>query len=110
GGSDAVLDVLVDTAEGMRTLIVVNLRPEYHAGWMQRSYYQQLPLLPLGPEAIGELLRDLLGTDASVASLGSRIRERTSGIPFFIEEIVQCLAEAERLQGKKGSCRLVGPC
>src|SRR5262249_3301538 len=43
GGSDAVLEVLVDTAESTRTLIVVNFRPEYHATWMQRSYYQQLP-------------------------------------------------------------------
>jgi class 3 adenylate cyclase/tetratricopeptide (TPR) repeat protein len=109
GGSDAVLDVLVDTAEGMRTLVVVNFRPEYHAGWMQRSYYQQLPLLPLGSEAIAELLRDLLGTDVSVASLGSRIRERTAGIPFFIEEIVQSLAEAGTLEGKKGAYRLVRP-
>jgi predicted ATPase len=109
GGSDAVLEVLVDTAEGTRTLIVVNFRPEYHAGWMQRSYYQQLPLLPLGPEAIAELLRDLLGTDASVASLGSRIRERTSGVPFFIEEIVQSLAEAGSLEGKRGAYRLVQP-
>ena len=95
--------------QGTRTLIVVNFRPEYHAGWMQRSYYQQLPLLPLGPEAIAELLRDLLGTDPSVASLGSRIRERTSGIPFFIEEIVQSLAEAGSLEGKKGAYRLVRP-
>jgi predicted ATPase/class 3 adenylate cyclase len=109
GGSDAVLDVLVGTAESTRTLIVMNFRPEYHAGWMQRSYYQQLPLLPLGPEAIAELLRDLLGMDASVASLGSRIRERTGGIPFFIEEIVQSLAEAGSLEGKKGAYRLVRP-
>jgi len=109
GGSDAVLEVLVDTAEGMRTLIVTNFRPEYHAGWMQRSYYQQLPLLPLGTEAIAELLRDLLGTDASVTSLGRLIRERTSGIPFFIEEIVQSLAEAGSLEGRKGAYRLVRP-
>src|SRR5262249_17748444 len=109
GGSDAVLELMVEVAEGMRTLIVVNFRPEYHAGWMQRSYYQQLPLLPLGPEAIAELLRDLLGTDSSVASLGSRIRERTSGVPFFIEEIVQSLAEAGSLEGKKGAYRLVRP-
>jgi predicted ATPase/class 3 adenylate cyclase len=109
GGSDALLEVLVDTAEGTRTLIVVNFRPEYHASWMKRSYYQQLPLLPLGQEAIAELLRDLLGTDASVASLGSRIRERTGGVPFFIEEIVQSLAEAGSLEGKRGAYRLVQP-
>jgi class 3 adenylate cyclase/predicted ATPase len=109
GGSEAVLEVLVDTAESNRTLIVVNFRPEYHAGWMQRSYYQQLPLLPLGNEAIAELLRDLLGPDSSVASLGSRIRERTGGVPFFIEEIVQSLAEAGSLEGKRGAYRLVQP-
>jgi predicted ATPase len=108
-GSDAVLDVLVDTAEGMRTLIVGNFRPEYHASWMQRSYYQQLPLLPLNEEGITELLVDLLGTDASVTSLGNRIREHTSGIPFFVEEIVQSLAEAGSLEGRKGAYRLVRP-
>jgi predicted ATPase len=93
----------------MRTLLVVNFRPEYHAGWMQKSYYQQLPLLPLGPEAIQELLQDLLGTDPSVATLGSRIRDRTGGTPFFIEEVVQALAETGSLEGAKGVYRLVRP-
>src|SRR5262245_27651312 len=37
---------------------------------MQRSYYQQLPLLPLGPEAIAELFTDLLGT--AIASAPAR--------------------------------------
>ena len=31
-------------------LLVVNFRPEYHADWMQKSCYQQLPLAPLGPD------------------------------------------------------------
>jgi predicted ATPase len=87
----------------------VNFRPEYHAAWMQGSYYQQLPLLPLGPEAIAELLRDLLGGDPSLATLGERIRERTGGNPFFIEEVVQALAEAGSLAGAKGAYRLVRP-
>jgi predicted ATPase/DNA-binding IscR family transcriptional regulator len=76
---------------------------------MQKSYYQQMPLLPLGPEAIAELLRDLLGTGPSVTSLGSRIRERTGGNPFFIEEMVQALAEAGSLEGTRGAYRLVRP-
>ena len=75
GGSEGVLEVLVDAARATRTLLVVNFRPEYHAGWMQRSYYQQLPLLPLAPAAIDELLRDLLGADPSLAELPDRIRE-----------------------------------
>ena len=51
-----VLELLVEAAAATRTLLVLNFRPEYHARWMQKSYYQQLPLLPLGPEAIAELL------------------------------------------------------
>jgi predicted ATPase len=86
--------------------VLLNFRPEYHAAWMQRSYYQQLPLLPLGPEAIHELLSDLLGTDASLRRLTELIRERTGGNPFFIEEIVQSLVETGTLVGTRGTYRL----
>jgi len=76
---------------------------------MRRSYYQRLALPPLRPGAIAELLADLLGTDPSVADLGDRIRTRTAGNPFFIEEIVQALVEAGTLAGTKGAYRVVRP-
>src|SRR5262245_10424333 len=53
------VETLVDAVPGTRALLLVNFRPEYHAGWMQKSHYQQLPLLPLGPEASRELLGEL---------------------------------------------------
>ena len=109
-GSEAFLEPIVEALHGTQWLVLVNFRPEYHAAWMQKSYYQQLPLLPLGPEAIAELLRDLLGDDPSLAALGDRIRERTGGNPFFIEEVVQALAETGSLEGAKGAYRLVRPC
>jgi class 3 adenylate cyclase/predicted ATPase len=107
GGSAAFLEVIVEALPGTQTLVLVNFRPEYHAQWMQKSYYQQLPLLPLGREAIAELLRDLLGGDPSLGPLGNRIRERTGGNPFFIEEVIQALAETGSLEGAKGAYRLV---
>jgi adenylate cyclase len=64
-----VENVVVEIAPGSRTLIILNFRPEYHAAWMQRSYYQQFPLLPLGPDAIRELFTDLLGADPSLRDL-----------------------------------------
>jgi adenylate cyclase len=109
GGSAPFVETLVDAVAGTRTLLLVTFRPEYHAGWMQKTYYLQLPLLPLGPEASGELLRDLLGSDPSVMGLAERIRERTAGNPFFAEEIVQALAEAGSLDGSKGAYRLRVP-
>jgi predicted ATPase/class 3 adenylate cyclase len=108
-GSDAFLAQLVEAVSAARTLLLVNFRPEYQAAWMQKSYYQQIPLLPLGPEAIAELLTVLLGPDPGLAGLGDLIRERTGGNPFFIEEVVQSLAEAGALAGSKGAYKLVGP-
>jgi adenylate cyclase len=76
---------------------------------MQRSYYHQLPLLPLSSEEIAELLGDLLGADPSLRRLRELIQERTGGNPFFIEEIVESLAETGALMGSRGSYRLGKP-
>ena len=106
GSSEAFLENMVEALPGTRTLLLVNFRPEYHAGWMQKSYYQQLPLSPLGEEAIEELLQDLLGPDPSLDGLSQLITERTGGNPFFIEEVVKGLVDKSSLTGDKGAYRL----
>jgi adenylate cyclase len=107
--SDALLEQLVEATSGTRGLLLVNFRPEYRARWMQKSSYQQLPLGPLGPEGIRELLGSLLGEDPSVARLPELIRERTGGNPFFIEEVVRSLVEDGHLEGRAGAYRLATP-
>jgi predicted ATPase len=103
--SEEFIENLVEIAPGNRTLVLLNFRPEYHAAWMQRSYYQQLPLLPLGPEAIKELFADLLGSDSSLRSVAAPppgARPRANGWqPFFIEEIVQSLVETGIVAGAR---------
>src|SRR5215510_2378492 len=61
GASDAYLETTVENLPATRNLLVVTFRPEYHAPWTERPYYQRLPLQPLDPEAIHALLRDQLG-------------------------------------------------
>jgi len=107
GASEAFLENFVEGVPGTRTLILLNFRPEYHARWMQKSYYQQLPLLPLGPEAVAALLTDLLGAAPSLEGLARLIRDRTGGNPFFIEELVHSLVERGKLEGGRGAYRLV---
>jgi class 3 adenylate cyclase/tetratricopeptide (TPR) repeat protein len=107
--SEGFLENLIDSLPGTRTLVLVNFRPEYHAGWMARSYYQQLPLVPLGPGAIGEMLEHLLGPHPTVNQLAEHIRARTGGNPFFIEEVVQSLVESGSLEGSRGAYRLIQP-
>jgi len=109
GASETFVEALVESVAGTHALLVLNFRPEYHAPWMQRSWYQQLPLAPLGAAAIDELLGELLGRDASLGDLATRIKGRTAGNPFFIEEMVLALAESGPLEGVRGAYRLAGP-
>jgi len=92
---------------GTRTLFVVNYRPEYEAAWLGAPHCRVVPLPPLRQEATAELLADLLGADASVRELAARIASRTRGNPFFVEEVVQSLAESGSLAGARGAYRLV---
>jgi adenylate cyclase len=108
-GSQSFLEEWVDALAGSPNLLIVNFRPEYRANWMQNSHYQQIPLQPLGPGAIRELLEHLLGTDPSVEGLADAIHEQTRGNPFFTEEAVRTLVEAGHLKGTRGSYRLVTP-
>jgi adenylate cyclase len=109
GATEAYVENLVDRVAGSRTLLLVNFRPEYRAPWVNRPEYRQVLLEPLGPAALSELLEDLLGGDASLDGLPERIRSRTGGNPFFVEEVVQSLAEAGLLEGSRGAYRLARP-
>jgi class 3 adenylate cyclase/tetratricopeptide (TPR) repeat protein len=105
-GSEAFLANLIESLPGTRTLLVVNFRPEYSADWMNKSYYQRLPLLPLTGEAIAALVLNLIGDDPSLDGICELITARTGGNPFFIEEVVQSLVDAGSLVGERGAYRL----
>jgi class 3 adenylate cyclase len=107
--SEKFLEQLVDAVSGSSFLLLVNFRPEYTTGWTSKSYYRQIPLAPLGAEAVRELLDDLLGRDPSTRGLADSIHQRTGGNPFFTEEVVQNLIESGHLVGGKGRYRLVTP-
>ncbi len=108
GTSEKFLERWVDAIPQSNALLLLNFRPEYHAEWMQKSWYRQVPLAPLGPDAIEELLGDLLGHDRSLVGLAQRVHERTGGNPFYTEEVVRTLIESGQLHGEKGAYRLVG--
>ena len=99
------LDLLSESVASAK-LVLVNYRPEYRPEWGQKTYYTQLRLAPLGTAEAAELLTFLLGTDASLKALKSLILEKTEGTPFFMEEVVQTLAEDGGLNGERGQYRL----
>src|SRR3989454_5718845 len=88
------------------TCRLTTCRPEYRHEWGQKTYYTQLRLAPLGKAEAEELLTVLLGNDASLTALKQLILEKTEGTPFFMEEVVQTLAEEGVLSGERGNYRV----
>src|SRR5262249_36303322 len=100
------LDTLSESVASARLLLLVNYRPEYRHEWGQKTYYTQLYLAPLSKDEAGELLTFLLGNETELTGLKQLILEKTEGTPFFIEEVVQTLAEEGVLSGERGAYRL----
>jgi adenylate cyclase len=109
GGSQTMLEGLIDGFGGTKTLVLANYRPEYTPPWRDDAAWRTLELAPLRQGDTRELLGDLTGEDASLDGLDEPIHERTGGNPFFIEEIVRELAESGYLQGGRGAYRLAKP-
>jgi class 3 adenylate cyclase len=93
GESETFLNLLADSVESSRVLLLVNYRPEYRDQWGSKTYYTQLRLDPLSNESADEMLSTLLGRDASLVPLKRLIAEKTEGNPLFLEEIVLNLFE-----------------
>jgi len=103
------LDTLSESVASAKLLLLTNYRPEYRHEWGQKTYYTQLRLAPFGKEEAEEFLTALLD-DSAVATgrslLHQLILEKTEGTPFFMEEVVQTLAEEGVLSGERGQYRL----
>lgn len=104
--SAAFLGALVAALAGTRIFLIATYRPEHEAAWAGIAPHAQIDLGPLTPHASSELLAQLLGRDDSLEGLEARIGARTSGNPFFIEEIVHALAEDGHLVGGRGEYAL----
>src|SRR4030095_5275066 len=96
------LDVLSESVASAHILLLVNYRPEYRQEWGSKTYYTQLRLAPLGKDEAEELLTFLLGSNTSLKALKPLILAKTEGTPFFMEEVVQTLAEEGVLSGERG--------
>jgi len=108
-GTQALLDYLVESLPAARLLLLVSYRPEYRHSWGGKTYYRQLRIDPLSPASAEQLLGILLGGHPSVEALKPILITRTEGNPFFLEESVRSLVEADTLTGARGGYRLAKP-
>lgn len=98
---------MVDTLPGSRTLVLTSYRPGFSTAWMQQPFFREINLAPLGQDAVGQLVGEMLGVDPTLAPLIGFVAERTGGNPYFVEEVVRALLENGTLSGGPGRYQLL---
>ncbi len=94
--TQAFLSLLSESIASAKILLLVNYRPEYRHEWGSKTYYTQLRLDPLSQADAEEMLTALIAEKVGTtvrSPLHQFILDKTEGNPFFMEEIVQELAE-----------------
>jgi len=90
------VEQIVDRIATARVLLLLLHRPEWGADWSGRwGHVTGFSLGRLSRPQVDELVRDLMGADASDELVGE-IAVRTDGVPMFVEEVARSLVEAGR--------------
>ena len=87
----AFLDSLIDSLPTARLLLILNYRPSTSIAGAARPITPNSGSTLLSPAGAEELLRALLGDEASLVPLKQLLIDRTEGNPFFLEESVRAL-------------------
>jgi class 3 adenylate cyclase/tetratricopeptide (TPR) repeat protein len=92
--SQGALKYLIGVTAPYALMVVVTYRPNYPASWGYLSHHTPVILKPLDASNTENILKSVTGAARLPKGLGELIYERTSGNPFFIEELCYSLIEA----------------
>lgn len=101
---DVLIEVL-EAADGPGFLVIAAHRPEWEGPWQEWPWASALQLPPLEEQDVQRLARSML--DVALAPvLERKVLERAGGNPFFLEELVRSLQEADALEERDGELHL----
>ena len=100
--TQVVLNTLVESLPAAQVLLIVNYRPEYRHEWGTRTYYSQLRIDPLSPDGAQTVLRELLGSDASLRPVMQRLLEQAGGIRSSSKRSSGLWSRHRRWSGSRG--------
>ena len=106
--SEEFLHYLSSSVPKNRILILALHRPGYRCPWETSSCYLRIPVGPLSHEESEEMLQRVLGIREVAKEVKELVQSKSEGNPFFLEELVLELREAEWIRVEGTSCRLVG--
>jgi predicted ATPase/class 3 adenylate cyclase len=98
--SEESLKELLNSISGYRVFLIFTYRPQFVHTWGGRSYHSQINLNRLSTRETLMMTSHILGTEEFDRQIEHLVLEKTEGIPFFIEELINSL-KAQKIIEKK---------
>jgi class 3 adenylate cyclase/predicted ATPase len=76
-------------------LLIVTFRPEFEPPWVGQPHVTAMTINRMTPREVGAMIDCVVGNKLLLAGIKQDIRERTDGIPLFVEEMTKAVLEAE---------------
>lgn len=104
--SEILAEVLADVP-GLRLLILAAYRPGWTAPWTEWGWIERLSLRPLAQREAAALAQTILGGSALSSEFEHYITDRSGGNPYFVEELLHALREADGIAMRDNQFQLV---
>ena len=104
--TEECLTFLLDHIAGARVLLLCTHRPEFVSTWSRKSYHSTITLTRLSRRECHDMLMALLGTAEIQEALVELVIDKSEGVPFFLEELVQALRETGSMVERDGQWQL----
>jgi len=104
--SEELLKYVLQSIPGARVLLIFTYRPGYVHTWGAKSYHSQVMLNRLSNRESLIMVSHLLGTEELDGDLEEFILEKTEGVPFFIEELINSLKDLKIIEREDNRYRI----
>ena len=105
--SEESLKGLLDAISGARVLLIFTYRSEYLHTWGRRSYHSQVNLNRLSTRETLMMTSYLLGTEEFDKKIEQLVLEKTEGVPFFIEELINSFRDQKVIENNDNKFHLI---
>ncbi len=89
-----LLELYLDHVPTSATLALLIYRSNYTVPWKQRGFFRYLSLNRLNDIHVEELAADIAGGQTIPTALVEEIKDRTDGIPLYVEELTRTVVDS----------------
>ena len=88
------LSGFLDHVPSTPLMVILAYRADYSPPWPQRSYLNSLPLAGLDDAQMDAIMNAIAGEGRLTESLREYVREKTDGVPLYVEELTRALCDS----------------